>query len=93
MIPKEAIEKAWKAGWQGQRDFSLSNEEETLNWQTIALDLSFWQSLGKTLGWNEHDGALTHFGMEEGWRFHAIRFYDLILTEQDTKVFWDEVLQ
>lgn len=91
MLPREAIEKAIEGGWANKE--KCSYYDDFFHWEFAALDPSFWQSLGKTLGWNEHDGALTHFGMEEGWRFHAIRFYDLILTDGDTKVFWDEVLQ
>lgn len=45
MIPKQAIEAAVVGGWI-QSQFSE-------NWQLIVLDPTFWQALGKTLGWEK----------------------------------------
>jgi hypothetical protein len=67
-------------------------------WQAIALDPSFWQSLGKALGWPEYEetGSWSYDGNEERdwtWRVRAHRFYDLILTGGDTDAFWKEILK
>lgn len=62
----------------------------------IALDPSFWQSLGKALGWatgTATDGSGTEYEWPHEWRNTAIQFYDLILTGDDTKKFWDDLLK
>lgn len=46
MIPKEAIEKGIEGGWE-----TYASYWQTIDWQVIALDPSFWQALGKALGW------------------------------------------
>jgi hypothetical protein len=94
MIPKTAIEKAIEGGWHG---FNYGEEGcwsgcrvpniEKKRWRDIALDPSFWQSLGKALDWYP-DAEL----IPMSWRSNAIRFYDLILTGGDTEAFWKELL-
>jgi len=65
MIPKLAIEKAVKENWRPWDKTVLvtgwevsqygvefkSGNWQRVDWQTIALDPSFWQALGKSLGW------------------------------------------
>lgn len=95
MIPKEAIEKAVEGGWRG-----VITTKQT--WENIALDPSFWQALGKALGWSDtrksnYDFLGKPHVREEmqpspDWTRNALRFYDLILTEGDTKAFWGELL-
>ena len=106
MINKLAIEKAIEGGW---KHFDLGEGKEATeraahnilaisHWQVIALDPSFWQSLGKALGWAEYTSWLEQY--HEGsidltdltWRRNATRFYDLILTGQPTDQFWKEIL-
>jgi hypothetical protein len=77
-IPREAVEKAIEGGWKPDvNDLFQSSERQT----KIALDPSFWQALGKALGWGETevyswDGKPT---LTMYWRLKADRFYDLIL--------------
>ena len=84
MIPKRAIELSIKGGWN---DEWLVGDKRFAD---IALDPSFWQSLGKALGWKAEDDP-TRIGYT--WQGNASRFYDLILTGGDTKTFWDELLK
>lgn len=81
MIPTEAIEKAVAGGWRPTtRSSVLFGVVGDTN--AAILDPTFWQSLGKALGWEARDD----------WQQNAHRFYDLILTGGDTKKFWDELL-
>lgn len=99
-IPKEIIEKSIEGGWSGPSKWvmdtpmiieklkvfgSMTHDENC----TIALDPTFWQALGKALGWNSTD-----FGNYEApdWLLYAHRFYDLILQGKDTTNFWKEIL-
>ena len=60
----------------------------------IALDSSFWQSLGKALGWKL---GWHHTGLDNSTisndLYYALIFHTLILTGGDTKAFWDELLK
>lgn len=98
-IPREAIEKAIEGGWRHEifivdgeirRDIKLSAAyvAEIKAWRNTVLDSTFWQSLGKALGWEPkyNDGGNYYWGQ------YAHRFYDLILSNQDTQPFWDELL-
>lgn len=62
----------------------------------IALDPTFWQALGKALGWDKlADGRnweASKYGYMEVWRHHAHRFYDLILTGELIDKFWADLL-
>lgn len=118
MIPREAIERAIKGGWEpceftpitevktNEGPTGNPNSEATFCWlrnvegegcgfpiAEIALDPSFWQSLGKSLGWTEKE---EFFFKEDrwtkGWHNEALKFYDLILTGRSTDEFWKEIL-
>lgn len=53
MIPKQAIEKAIEGGWKFRGyDFDIKFLVKKYPYH-IALDRSFWQALGKALGWGE----------------------------------------
>ena len=97
-IPKEAIEKAIEGGWKpNAHNEGIDWRGVIQPWQATACDPSFWQSLGKALGWTERiDGGLKY---ENGFykklpveQWYAHKFYDLILTGGDTEVFWKELL-
>lgn len=63
----------------------------------IALDPSFWQALGKALGWAD-DVANPFYVTNWGgikmfrWQYRALQFTQLILTGGSTDAFWDEIL-
>ncbi len=85
MIPKEAIKKAMSVGWSvpTHECYDPLNEQPT-NFATneeIALDPSFWQSLGKALGWQE-----------DRWFEMGKWFCGIIFRGGDTEKFWDELL-
>ena len=82
---EEAIERACAAGYKGDEHFLLNLPEYAKS--QIWLDPSFWQSLGKALGWNTyavcmHDGMVNchkdnHWGGYEGqYLYHWHRFID-----------------
>lgn len=69
----------------------------TYNVYRIALDPTFWQALGKALGW-EKEYMRVNWGQEEVssvplWEFYAIKFCGLVLTGGDTEKFWQDLLQ
>jgi len=94
MIPKQVIEKAIEAGWPVERWGGAVAYDCIVRdvWECVALIPSFWQALGKALGWSDkkdHEGI---GGYYPEWQYHAQCFYDLVLTGGDTKKFWEEVL-
>lgn len=110
MIPKEAIDKAIEGGWSGffARGYTWNGKGITdidgdfWTYEEVALDPTFWQALGKALGWPEDwyigesrfkdkvDGRLyrTHCP-----KWHAHVFFELILAQEDTKTFWEEIIK
>ena len=99
MIPKQAIEKAITGGWQPLSEWGSSWVD--IPQERIALDPTFWQALGKALGWDEDNTtdmiwtcALCNqeCGGHSKWLHYSHRFYDLILTSGDTEKFWEELL-
>jgi hypothetical protein len=91
MIPKRAIEKAIEGGWQPTDNSRHNDYYGSWNWQGIALDHSFWQALGKALGWPK-TVCRAHLKQDNCgivWTdtvgVHAHRFYDRILTGGDVK--------
>lgn len=108
-IPKKIIEKAIEGGWKGlfMDDEGITVDiQSQIAWgrtktglgrhlplQVIALDPTFWQALGKTLGWSEQK---THFPSSLAkcvWQNTAYVFYDLILTGASTDEFWATLLK
>ncbi len=108
MIPKRIIEKAIEGGWVTPYPKEDEDIAAEYYWQETALDPSFWQSLGKVLGWGNckpchGTGYLnkrgdmpcnecSHSGWTATWDMRAKDFYDLILTDRDTEKFWEEIL-
>lgn len=86
-IPQEIIELSVNGGWNSKN--SIINAK-------IALDPTFWQSLGRALGWRSY--APKSFGVNDGrsleptYMDYAHRFYDLILQGKDPAPFWEELL-
>lgn len=95
-IPKLAIERAIEGGWaESLTDFLNTNGDDLKSPQEIALDPSFWQSLGKVLVWEKMCDPYCRFENCvdcANWLPKAHRFYDLILTGGDTEKFWEELL-
>ena len=55
MTIKQAIEKAIDGGYKSNRSFVYDLEK-------IVLDSSFWQALGKSMGWAEKQGECVECG-------------------------------
>ncbi|HVB33734.1 MAG TPA: hypothetical protein VNJ52_05090 [Patescibacteria group bacterium] len=53
MTIEQAIKKAIEGGWKDKWDLDPENRHGS----DVFLDPSFWQSLGKALGWGENDTA------------------------------------
>jgi hypothetical protein len=67
----------------------------------LTQDPLFWQALGKALGWQEYTHVplgnwdevskmTTHSDFT--WKYHAKRYFDLVLTGGDTEAFWKELI-
>lgn len=107
IIPKEVIEKAIEGGWKGlymDEDGITVDTQSQIAWgrtktglgrhlplQVIALDRTFWEALGKALGWDIAYGSYGNDTMEE-WQSRAMTFFNIILTNGDTDAFWEKVL-
>lgn len=91
-IPKLAIVTAIEGGWKPK----YSSSEHIEHWygfeekksicipQTV-LDPSFWECLGKELGWGSSP-------YKRNWRASANEFYNLILNCEDIDFYWKELL-
>lgn len=89
-IPKEVIKRAVAGGWQNQSNTPISLVTgHTEQWERVALDPTFWQALGKALGWEKLE---TNSAEWFEWSENAHRFYDLNLQGQDTTAFWESLL-
>lgn len=113
-IPKKAIERAIEGGWKCPAYYELGAGNNTacgeysVPMAVIALDPTFWQALGKALGWGEkaclecgfsgrfddyHGDCGKCTGREyKGWERQALVFSHLILTGGDTEPFWATLL-
>lgn len=105
MIPKIAIEKAQSIGWKPRCQKIHMHRNQCV----FALDPTFWQALGKALGWKAEvcficgeklpcwcdRSDIAYDGDEKipEWKFHAHRFYDKVLQSEDTSNFWEELLK
>lgn len=92
-IPKRAIELAIADGWKpinftNHPEYDYVIEGNMAYWQHVALDPTFWQALGKALGWSTPEKP----NNVRDWLGRAHDFSDLILQGKDTKPFWDELL-
>lgn len=99
MIDKRAIEIALEHGWDDTNhafatdgavdtDFCMRVGSWCYDFRTVALDPTFWQSLGNALG-KPNRVSLQHL---QWWLAAATSFYDLTLTGGDTQAFWDDLL-
>lgn len=88
MIPREAIEKAIEGGGWVDADIAwrLWRHDEM---EYIYTNPTFWQALGKTLGWKEP----TNKNVQSFWEFKAHCFYQIIISGGDTAAFWVDLLK
>lgn len=102
----KAIEGGWKPknteitgnclpvgnGWSFvQLRSSLEDARFFVVFSDIALDPTFWQALGKALGWKEWKTTALIYD-ELTWYYQGRRFCYLILTGGDTEKFWADLL-
>lgn len=108
-IPKSAIEKAIEGGWNKHGNYCYEVEggvyftnqfglRHLVLYEQIASDRTFWQALGKALGWKLFEDSYR----ASDWFIIAHGFYDLILTERErgtvpipTEIekFWEKILK
>lgn len=85
------VAKKDKDGWNSTANAFLKD----LNYYKIALDPTFWQALEKVINPHVYTHAI-YLNMRgtpmARWQYLAQLFYDLILTEQPTEKFWQELL-
>ena len=97
---KQAIQKAIEGGWDIKKSFNVpdnaipSVEFAVLAekmWQTVVCDPSFWQCLGKSLGWSIERLDAT------GKAVYAVSewydFIDHIADGKDVESFFKELLK
>jgi len=83
MTIKEAIKKAIQAGWDRRNSFGDIVSDLQVNAVVIDgvfLSPSFWQSLGKALGWEEV-GYRPHLKRENGIIYVGITEYEMWKSE------------
>lgn len=96
------MKQGWKPSFTSESVshhwFGKSNNQ-TISLAVTALDPLFWQSLGKALEWERYNRCPAcsrvpspASGPFDEWHYHALYFYDLILTGGDTQAFWDDLL-
>ncbi|KKN71723.1 hypothetical protein LCGC14_0417890 [marine sediment metagenome] len=83
MTIEQAIEKAIEGGWKPKvhRHYSLSQEKDYRDmWEAYTLlDTSFWQSLGKAMGWGKTGlGQYKKFNSDYQWQHHWHSLIDFL---------------
>lgn len=90
MIPKQAIKKAIEGGWEPSefreraywrtrrpiRPLNRHQLSASITLHEIALDPTFWQALGKALGWAAQNS------ISPKWEQRGIQFCHLMLTDE-----------
>lgn len=100
MIPAEIIEKAIEGGYKKgifENETGVDDILDLWGYESILLDASFWQSLGKAFGWNcicSGDMGGKHYGdcPHPDWKLKAHKLFNLLLTNGDTEKFWKDSL-
>lgn len=91
---KLAIQHGLKVKWD---EFSQSfyfwnvGDMSKAEIENIVLWPSFWQALGKALGWGEFIGMDRKLGYV--WLNEAHKYFDLALTGGDTEQFWQDLIK
>lgn len=106
MIPKHIIEKAIEGGWREnmhrivmEKSYCMLFSERLSTYPTmiyyaeIILDPLFWQSLGKALRWYGDNPEPDKKHLKGLWIEYAHEFFDLLLTGDDTKKFWVNLIK
>lgn len=79
--------------WCTDQSAHTHHDNKKHNSASIALDPTFWQALGKALGWLDVTATKKHVCPDCcEWMKHAQEFYDLILTGHDTEKFWNDLI-
>lgn len=69
--------------WKGSSWMIRTSDEITYPIEVLFLDPSFWQSLGKALGWCPDDN----------WKWYWHNFIDNLIAGKDTETFFKDLLQ
>ena len=91
---KTAIEKAIKGGWGSDVLWgnTINKYISPKNYSTILLDPKFWETLGKSEGWNEEDPEIERICVLEGnchiKKMH--RFIDHLADGKNIETAFDE---
>lgn len=65
--------------------------------EELLLDPSFWQSLGKALGWRDYSNAdlcrecVTKYSPMSGWRAYWHRFIDHLADGKSAELFFESI--
>ncbi len=102
---KEAIQKAIEGGWKPEQ-IALEHWEKIMpnmhrldQWRVCSyalLDPLFWQSLGKSLGWEDEKNCPVCWRKMvitgTGWMCHWHRFIDHLASGKDAEEFFNNLL-
>ena len=87
---QEIIKKAIDGGWDkdNARVYDCDGHDSQHIDELMLMDKTFWQSLGKTCGWN--DESLWRAGIDGSaeWYLRAMSFHEINLTEG-----WDKAVE
>jgi hypothetical protein len=93
-MENEAIKLAIENGWNAKLGSVVVMSG------AFALEATFWQALGRALGWKKvvdadlfYSPAASEKVMKAGWLYQALRYHELVLTGGDTDKFWKDLLK
>lgn len=81
-IPKEIVELAVQGGYKAKVEWVIKLPEYAL--YQIICDPTFWQALGKSLGWFPSIYEVHHDIARD--------FFNLLMQQKPTDIFWEELL-
>jgi hypothetical protein len=103
---KKAIEGGFDVRWNpafgAAEEVSKDGNGTILHNQQVFLDPSFWQSLGKTLGWNgrwmvqiftDHDDQSATVEGAGRWKYEWHRFIDHLAEGKDVENYFESLLK
>ena len=84
MTPEDALHAAITGGW----DFKRAEIRGTLAVQAAFVDPVFWESLGKTLGWEELNSTTLKRDGRPAWHQMWINFIDHLADGESVEEFF-----
>lgn len=101
---QKAIEGGWRSEWKINRDVFNEygqciaiRQDAELSKSDILLDPLFWQTLGKSLGWeNPPKEGYISYGKATGedyWKYQMHRFIDHLIANKPPELFFEKLIK